>query len=975
MSTHKPVVASAAALALALGTVVATQPAAAAPLSGGGLNDVIPAVRHFDAAQGEPWRLTEETKIVAPSALKADAEKLALDLAVKGKIRPAVAVDGTADKDDIVLKVDPKLDVQQNDGYTIDSKKDLLIVTGKSNDGAFWGQQTVVQSVASAGGVQAGKVRDWADVSERSFHQDMARKYYDKKYIINLIHQMSYRKLNALQLHFSENEGFRLESKKHPEIMSKDGVITQAELKEILAEAAKYHVEIIPALDMPGHMRQALSAHPELRLPGNSDEARRGLDFSNKKSVEFVEQLIDEFAPLFPDTNKWHLGADEYVHFGKAEEDPFKTAEQRYPDVTKRVRQKLGDDKLFVDGFVDFINHMAKHLKKHNKTDVRVWNDAFYRTDVKQTVPLDKNVTVDYWTQWHWGMADVQTFADKGYKVINYNDAYMYWVLNLEPRAYWQHPTTEKIFEGFHSGRFPGKPRNGGPQSYPKGTDNPPVGQSVVYPEWLRGASFAIWSDTPDMLTQDEIADQTKGPYTAFADRVWYSGDSRSVDAFKAAMAAVGDAPILPANLDQLTVSSESALTADPASGSKVKAGASVAFTGVVKNTSSESLPVKAKVASTNIVTKAGNVPVSILDKDGSPVVTKGKNVALASEGATATVSSVEPQTNFDGSKAIDGDGVSNSSRWSSTPKVDNPWIEITFKEPTDLVKLRLGWEGAHATKYTVDFSHPQGEPTTETFTFDGSKGKSVSWAEHDVNQKQVTKIKITGLERSLPEYGISLFEVEAYSPGGPLAAPAAALDASGNVTWEGTLEPQQSAKFSWNGKVSDSAKDKASAELTSIVRYPLKPGKPSTAKAELILDTPAEAPKSDETTPAPAPTDKDKAPAPAPTTPAPKETKPNPEKPKVSVPWTELTPATPVPGADDKTTGQKGAKSDSQTSEKSNKDTTSKTGTNTNGDSAAKQNESASHLVLTGSSGATAGLVAIVLVGVGLALAVRRRH
>ncbi|MGV9191677.1 discoidin domain-containing protein [Arcanobacterium canis] len=567
-------------------------------------------------------------------------------------------------------------------------------------------------------------------------------------------------------------------------------------------------------------------------------------------------------------------------------------------------------------------------------------------------------MTVDYWTQWHWGMADVQTFVEKGYKVINYNDAYMYWVLNLKPRAYWQHPTTEKIFEGFHSGRFPGKPRNGGPQSYPKGVDKPPAGQSIVYPEWLRGASFAIWSDTPGMLTQDEIADQTKGPYTAFADRVWYSGDTRSVDAFKTAMTAVGDAPTVPANLDQLKVSSESTLTTTPASGSKVKSGASVEFTGVVKNTSSESMPVKAKVTSTNIATKAGNIPVSILDKDGSPVVTKGKNVALASEGATATVSSVEPQTNFDGSKAIDGDGVSSSSRWSSTPKVDNPWIEITFKEPTDLVKLRLGWEGAHATKYTVDFSHPQGDPTTETFTFTGETGKGVSWAEHDVKQKQVTKIKITGLERSLPEYGISLFEVEAYSPGGPLAAPAAELDASGNVTWEGILEPQQSAKFAWTGKVSDGAKDKASAELTSTVRHALKPGKPSTAKAELTLDTPAKDPKTDETTPAP------------------NETQPAPDKPKVSVPWTKLTPATPVPGADDKTSDQKNTKSDSQKSGKSNKDTTTGTGKNTDANSAtAKQHQSNSHLAMTGSSVATAGLAAMVLAGVGLALAVRRRH
>ncbi|QOR48045.1 family 20 glycosylhydrolase [Trueperella pecoris] len=830
MSTHRKLLGGALAMVLTTATLAAAPGAVAAPIQSGGIHDVIPAVRHFEPAGGDAWMLTPETKIVAPETLKADAEKLALDLAVKGNVRPKVEIGGVVDADDIELKVDANLDVPQKDGYVIKSSKDALTITGKSVDGAFWGQQTVVQSVASAGGVQAGNVRDWADVGERSFHQDMARKYYDKDYILNLIHQMSYRKLNALQLHFSENEGFRLESKQHPEVMSKDGVITQDQLKVILAEAKKYHVEVIPALDMPGHMRQALSEHPELRLKGYGDEARKGLDFSKPEAVEFVKSLVDEFAPLFPDTNKWHLGADEYVH-------PFRDADWKYSETTERVKAKLGQDKRFVDGFVAFINEMANYLKtKHNKDDVRVWNDAFYLSNSNQKVELSKDITIDYWTKWDAPMAPVKTFVDKGYKLINYNDAYMYWVLAEPDKAYYDKPSAEKIFNGFHAGRFPSINKYT-PQAWP--TENVKRGETTEYPDWLRGASFAIWSDAPHMFTQDEVAENTKGPYTAFADRVWYSGDERTFDQFKASMKAVGDAPVVPADLDKVVVATESKLESTPASGETVTPGQDVAYTASVKNASSQAVPVKVAALSTNLVTEPGNVPVTLLGADGKPVAAAGKNVALKSEGTKATASSVEANTNFTADKAIDGDATNKQSRWSSMGGRDGESITLEFAKPQDLVKLRLAWEGAHATAYTVTYSHPEGPDTQDKFTYSGSEGKDAAWIEHVVNQKAVTKMTLKGTARSLQDYGISLFELEAYSAGGPVKAPDAELGNVGNLQWSGTLEPEQSIAFSWDGTVKEDASADVTTQLVSTAIHALKPITPSVAKSELKLKAP----------------------------------------------------------------------------------------------------------------------------------------
>lgn len=89
--------------------------------------------------------------------------------------------------------------------------------------------------------------KDFPDVSERAFHIDIARKYYTKDWIIQRIKDMSWMKLNTVQIHFSENEGFRLESKVHPEVMSSQ-YITQEEMKEIIQVAKDNKVKIIPLI-------------------------------------------------------------------------------------------------------------------------------------------------------------------------------------------------------------------------------------------------------------------------------------------------------------------------------------------------------------------------------------------------------------------------------------------------------------------------------------------------------------------------------------------------------------------------------------------------------------------------------------------------------------------------------------------------------------------------------------------------------
>ena len=75
--------------------------------------------------------------------------------------------------------------------------------------------------------------------------------------------------MNALQIHFSENMGFRIECETDPAIVS-DQYLTKVEVREILAEAKKYGIKVIPSFDSPGHVDQILKAHPEYGQVNNS---------------------------------------------------------------------------------------------------------------------------------------------------------------------------------------------------------------------------------------------------------------------------------------------------------------------------------------------------------------------------------------------------------------------------------------------------------------------------------------------------------------------------------------------------------------------------------------------------------------------------------------------------------------------------------------------------------------------------------
>ena len=227
---------------------------------------------------------------------------------------------------DVLIKLDTDSSLydgsESTGAYRIDIGADGVVITAASENAVMYALRTVQNYMVANDGLPYGTIVDYPDVAERRLHVDCARKYISKDWFIRQIREMSFLKMNAIQIHFSENLGFRIECETDPAIVS-DEYLTKDEVREILAEAEKYGVKVIPSFDSPGHVDQILKAHPEYgQISNKGSHYKSGLDVTNPEAVEYIYSLYDEYMELFEGCTDFHIGGDEYMEFDRA---PFTT--------------------------------------------------------------------------------------------------------------------------------------------------------------------------------------------------------------------------------------------------------------------------------------------------------------------------------------------------------------------------------------------------------------------------------------------------------------------------------------------------------------------------------------------------------------------------------------------------------------------------------------------------------------------------
>ncbi len=217
----------------------------------------------------------------------------------------------------------PRPQLGDDESYSLEVRPDGAALHASTVVGVLRGLETFLQLVErSADGYAAPAVviRDAPRFPWRGLMIDVARHFQPPEVILRNLEAMAAVKMNVLHLHLTDDQGFRIESKRHPElhaVSAQSGVLTQEQIKAIIAAAAERGIRVVPEFDVPGHATAWLASHPELAsMPGRYTVAKDWgvldpvLDPTRPETLALLESFFGEMAALFPD-EFFHIGGDE----------------------------------------------------------------------------------------------------------------------------------------------------------------------------------------------------------------------------------------------------------------------------------------------------------------------------------------------------------------------------------------------------------------------------------------------------------------------------------------------------------------------------------------------------------------------------------------------------------------------------------------------------------------------------------------
>jgi hexosaminidase len=300
------------------------------------ISALLPMPNHVEVKKGNSFSISERTGIYVPDkSLQFEANELQrrIEKYVGSKLHIQYGIPD--DGKNICLMINPAL--KGSEHYQLDVSDKNILISGASSKGVFYGIKTLEQVlIGDACNAMTGHIAPlWIDDSPRfafrAFMLDPARHFLPMEDVKFFIDKMADYKYNVLQLHLTDDQGWRIEIKKYPKLTemgafrNKDGgkqgpdngYYTQEQIKEIIEYAAKRHVEVIPEMDIPGHTAALLAVYPELGCI-RTDTAKTVIGkttdvmlCANQPEVyEMYRDIIAEVSALFP-SKKIHLGGDE----------------------------------------------------------------------------------------------------------------------------------------------------------------------------------------------------------------------------------------------------------------------------------------------------------------------------------------------------------------------------------------------------------------------------------------------------------------------------------------------------------------------------------------------------------------------------------------------------------------------------------------------------------------------------------------
>ncbi|MGA2078728.1 MAG: family 20 glycosylhydrolase [Terriglobia bacterium] len=472
--------------------------------------------------------------------LRNAAARLARNLSAKTGLKFAVAPvpEGQAATLRVLCDAaDPHfLTPQADESYTLRVTTAGAELCARGPAGVLRGMATFLQLVQidSAGfRAPAVEIKDQPRFAWRGLMLDVARHFLTVETLKRNLDAMELVKMNVLELHFSDAEGFRLESKVYPRLqaMGSGGqYYTQKEIRELVDYARERGIRVVPEIEMPGHSKAMLVAYPHLAaLPGpyalgaDHNNTIATVDPTREEVYHFLDRLLGEIGALFPDPY-FHAGGDEVNG----------TQWSRNSRIQAFMNQRGLRDKHELQGY--FTERVRKILSKHGKTMIG-WDEVLQPN-------LAKDILIQAWrsskmversaAEGHTTLVSAGYYLDHGLTAAAY-----YAVDPFDSRADGLPPEALKLVKG--------TPFAGYVSEDNVAVDSPPL--TPEEDKLVAGGIACMWSE----FVWDEKEEIMVWPrVAAIAERLWSPGDVKDADSLYRRMAAL-DADLARLGLRQHT--------------------------------------------------------------------------------------------------------------------------------------------------------------------------------------------------------------------------------------------------------------------------------------------------------------------------------------------------------------------------------------------------------------------------------------
>lgn len=405
---------------------------------------VVPMPREIKLTETKPFCLNEKTAVAYPagnSLLKRNAEFLSEYISQSMDFTPPVQElkEGKPTKHAIVLALNS--DIPNKEGYRLSVTEEGVVIEGQTEQGVFYGIQTLRKSLPAITEsksilLSSAMVNDEPRFTYRGMHLDVCRHFFPVEFVKKYIDLLALHNMNTFHWHLTDDQGWRIESKKYPKLTEVGsvrhrtvvgylgsgvydytdygGYYTQEQMKEVVAYAAERYINVIPEIDLPGHMLAVLAAYPEFGCTGGPYEVCPDwgvfpdvLCIGNEQAMKFVEGILGELIEIFP---------SKYIHIG-GDEAP-RTRWEKCPKCQKRIADeglKPGGGHTAEDRLQSYCMQRAERFLNAHGRSIIGW-DEILNGDVAP------NATVMSWQ----GTAGGIKAAQMGHDVIMAPNTYCY---------------------------------------------------------------------------------------------------------------------------------------------------------------------------------------------------------------------------------------------------------------------------------------------------------------------------------------------------------------------------------------------------------------------------------------------------------------------------------------------------------------------------------------------------------------------